>query len=228
LTAAQVAPPLSCPKPERSLSILRWKSSARLLVLGIRNNLQEEPMRSHDLTYDVGRAVRVGIVALGLVALTVPSVIILSSPDAFARGGGGGGKGGGDKGGLSGGVSGGIGGDLGSGLSGSLGGSASVGAGAGSGGVGAGAGAGVGGVGGAGAAAGGSSPAAGGGPGVGGPDPSGGGATDGSSISAAFETLSAPQQARVMQRCKDVVARPELSDPTQLTICRTLMTMARP
>ena len=51
--------------------------------------------------------------------------------------------------------------------------------------------------------------------------------TEDSDISSAFETLSRPQQARVMQRCKDVVARPALVDPNQLTICQMLLAMAR-
>ena len=51
--------------------------------------------------------------------------------------------------------------------------------------------------------------------------------TEDSDISSAFETLSRPQQARVMQRCKDLVARPALVDPNQLTICQMLLAMAR-
>jgi hypothetical protein len=52
--------------------------------------------------------------------------------------------------------------------------------------------------------------------------------TEGSDISSAFETLSRPQQARVMQRCKEVVARPALVDQNQLTICQVLLAMAKP
>jgi hypothetical protein len=55
---------------------------------------------------------------------------------------------------------------------------------------------------------------------------SGQGTREGSDIWSAFETLSGPQQARVMQRCKELVARPALADPNQLTICQTLMAMA--
>ena len=51
--------------------------------------------------------------------------------------------------------------------------------------------------------------------------------TEDSDISAAFETLSRPQQARVLQRCKDVVARPAQADPNQLTICQMLLAMAK-
>jgi hypothetical protein len=52
------------------------------------------------------------------------------------------------------------------------------------------------------------------------------GTREGSDVWSAFETLSRPQQARVMQRCKEVVARPALAEPNQLTICQTLMAMA--
>lgn len=55
---------------------------------------------------------------------------------------------------------------------------------------------------------------------------SGQGAREGSDIWSAFETLTRPQQARVMQRCKEMVARPALADPNHLTICQTLMAMA--
>jgi hypothetical protein len=51
--------------------------------------------------------------------------------------------------------------------------------------------------------------------------------TEDSDISSAFETLSRPQQARVLQRCKDVVARPALVDQNQLTICQMLLAMAK-
>ena len=53
------------------------------------------------------------------------------------------------------------------------------------------------------------------------------GGTEDSDISSAFQTLSRPQQARVLQRCKDVVARPALVDPNQLTICQMLLAMAK-
>jgi hypothetical protein len=175
-------------------------------ALGI---LQEEAMRSRGLKYNVGRAVRVGIVALGMIALTAPAVMIPSSPDALARGGG---KGGGDKGGDIGGLSGGSGGAIGGALGG------------------------VGDLGGLAGPRGGGDASAGMGGGTGGGPVSGGNAagpgtnsaTEGSAISSAFETLSRPQQARVMQRCKDVVARPAQADPNQLAICQTLLAMARP
>jgi hypothetical protein len=57
---------------------------------------------------------------------------------------------------------------------------------------------------------------------------SGTGGTGGSDIPSAFETLSRAQQARVMQRCKEVVARPALAEQNQLTICQVLLAMAKP
>lgn len=48
-------------------------------------------------------------------------------------------------------------------------------------------------------------------------------AMQGSGISATFDSLSRQQQARVMQRCRDVLARPAQADASQLTICQTLM-----
>ena len=56
---------------------------------------------------------------------------------------------------------------------------------------------------------------------------SGQGAREGSDICLCFRDPVPPQQARVMQRCKEVVARPALADPNQLTICQTLMAMAK-
>ncbi|MEA2985226.1 MAG: hypothetical protein QOD94_1480 [Alphaproteobacteria bacterium] len=53
------------------------------------------------------------------------------------------------------------------------------------------------------------------------------GGMEDSDISSAFQTLSRPQQARVLQRCKDVVARPALVDPNQLTVCQMLLAMAK-
>ena len=108
-------------------------------------------MPSHDPKYDVGRAVRVGVIAVSFVALTA----VLGGDTA----GGGAGTGGG-----------------------------------------------------------------------GADDPGtigGQGGTEGSDISSAFQTLSRPQQARVLQRCKDVVARPALVDPNQLTVCQMLLAMAK-
>jgi hypothetical protein len=49
-----------------------------------------------------------------------------------------------------------------------------------------------------------------------------------SGISAAFDSLSRQQQARVMQRCRDVLARPAQAEASQLSICQTLMTMPKP
>ena len=95
-------------------------------------------MPAHDPNYGVGRAVRAGVIALGLVAFTVPAIVTLSNLQAYAQAG-----------------------------------------------------------------------------------------TEDSDISAAFETLSRPQQARVLQRCKDVVARPAQADPNQLTICQMLLAMAK-
>jgi hypothetical protein len=53
-------------------------------------------------------------------------------------------------------------------------------------------------------------------------------AMEGSGISAAFGALSRLQQARVMQRCRDVMARPAQAEASQLTICQTLMMMPKP
>jgi hypothetical protein len=52
-------------------------------------------------------------------------------------------------------------------------------------------------------------------------------AMEGPDISAAFDSLSRPQQARVLQRCKDIVARPAQADASQLAICGTLMAMSK-
>jgi hypothetical protein len=46
-------------------------------------------------------------------------------------------------------------------------------------------------------------------------------------VSAAFDSLSRQEQGRVMQRCKDLVARPAQADASQLAICETLMAMTR-
>ena len=51
---------------------------------------------------------------------------------------------------------------------------------------------------------------------------------EGPDVSTVFETLSRPQQARVMQRCKELVARPALADQNQLTICQVLLAMTKP
>ena len=95
-------------------------------------------MPSHNPKYGVGRALRIGVTALGFVAFTGPAIVTLSNLEAYAQGG-----------------------------------------------------------------------------------------TEDTDISSAFETLSRPQQARVMQRCKDVVARPAQADANQLTICQMLLAMAK-
>lgn len=51
--------------------------------------------------------------------------------------------------------------------------------------------------------------------------------TDGSGIRASFESLTPQQQARVMQRCQDVVASPAQANRHHLALCRTLMTLAQ-
>jgi hypothetical protein len=241
-------------------------------------------MPSRDLKYDVGSAVRAGIIAFGFVAFTGPAVVFLSSPEAYAREDGvkSGGKGGEDKSDTRAGAKvedrktaagastnvrvlrGLIGGDgarvsihripTGAGVAPSLAGpNANAGAGLARASQGTGAGpkamlapvpatAGTAAVGprnhsataGATAAAGfgGDSFASGsGGSGGGAPSPDtirDQEETEGSDISSAFETLSRPQQARVMQRCKEVVARPALVDQNQLTICQVLLAMAKP
>jgi hypothetical protein len=53
-------------------------------------------------------------------------------------------------------------------------------------------------------------------------------AMQGSGVSAAFDALSRLQQARVMQRCRDVLARPAKAEASHLTICETLMMMPKP
>jgi hypothetical protein len=53
-------------------------------------------------------------------------------------------------------------------------------------------------------------------------------AMQGSGVSAAFGALSRLKQARVMQRCRDVLARPAQAEASQLTICETLMMMPKP
>jgi hypothetical protein len=53
-------------------------------------------------------------------------------------------------------------------------------------------------------------------------------AMQGSGVSAAFDALSRLKQARVMQRCRDILARPAQAEASQLTICETLMMMPKP
>ena len=145
-------------------------------------------MRATDLKYDVGRAVRVGIVALGLVALAV-NAAPAAPPGAPTEGGAGLGQ-----------IS-----PRGEALA---------------------------------QAAGPPSHAAAAGPGRserGDGDGDLGGilggrealAMESSGVSSAFDSLSRRQQARVMQRCRDVIARPAQADANQLTICQTLMVMAK-
>ena len=134
-------------------------------------------MRSQDLKYDVGRALRVGIVALGLVNIAAPAAHTQS-----------------------------------------------VGAGVGADAAGASAGAGVGvGIGGVGAGTGGTGAGAGGSAGAG----AAAFGLSGSGVAGSFAALSNVQQARVMQRCKDVLARPKQADPNQLALCKTLMSLAK-
>jgi hypothetical protein len=52
-------------------------------------------------------------------------------------------------------------------------------------------------------------------------------AMESSDISVAFDSLSRQEQARVMQRCKDVVANPAQAEASQLAICETLMAMSK-
>jgi hypothetical protein len=150
-------------------------------------------MRSHHLPTDVGQAVRVGIVVLGLAGLATFGVIILSTPGAYAL------DGGGDKGG---GVS-----------AGAKGGKANAS-------VGTGTGLGIFGI------------LFGGG--TGGTPRTNGGRTgetafgmDTSDVRTSFESLTPPQRARVMQRCKTAIASPARADPNQLALCQTLMSMAK-
>jgi hypothetical protein len=169
-------------------------------------------MRSSDLRAGAGRAIRGGIVALGLVALSVPAAVILSSDDAYARGDGGtsdGKAGKDDNGGL-----GAAGDNVGSGAN--------------------------------------TSAKA---KGRAGPKTRGarlgifgalfssrGSSTNGSTgftgaqgafgmdtsgVRESFESLTKAQQARVMQRCKDVIANPAQSDVNQLALCQTLVATAK-
>lgn len=52
-------------------------------------------------------------------------------------------------------------------------------------------------------------------------------AMEGADISATFDSLSRKQQARVMQRCRDVLARPAQADADHLTICQALMAITK-
>jgi hypothetical protein len=42
-----------------------------------------------------------------------------------------------------------------------------------------------------------------------------------------FSSLSQQQQARVLRRCKDVMAKPAEADPNHLTLCQLLATLRR-
>jgi hypothetical protein len=46
-------------------------------------------------------------------------------------------------------------------------------------------------------------------------------------VTESFGSLTKQQQARVMQRCKDVIAKPGEADPNQLALCQTLAAMVR-
>jgi hypothetical protein len=186
-------------------------------------------MRSSDLRGAVAHAIRSSIVAIGLVALSAPAAVILSSNDAYARGDGGkgDGKGGkGDGGGL---------GAAGSNASGGVAGKSSAGTKSGRG-----ANTSANGKGRAGAKAGAANLGIFGGlfsgSGTASGSTSGGtGFTAGqgafgmetSGVRESFESLTKAQQARVMQRCKDVIASPAQADPNQLALCQTLAAMAK-
>lgn len=198
-------------------------------------------MRSHDPKFNSGRAWRVAIVLLGLVALTVSGTMLLDQPQ-FAKGGGDG-EGGRVLGGNRDEV--GAGTDFGTGSTGvgpgpaaaapPIRGDAAGGPGVTSGG---GTGATTDGAGnGPPAKADGRAGLGGGadnGPGTGGGSGNGSGAsgagqgnTNKSNVVGSFQSLSQPQQARVMQRCKDVLAAPRKAEPSQLALCNTLDAMAR-
>lgn len=46
-------------------------------------------------------------------------------------------------------------------------------------------------------------------------------------ITESFDSLTKQQQARIMRRCKDVIAKPGEADPNQLALCQTLTAMTR-
>lgn len=46
-------------------------------------------------------------------------------------------------------------------------------------------------------------------------------------IAESFSSLTKQQQARIMRRCKDVIARPGEADPNQLAICQRLAATTR-
>lgn len=48
-----------------------------------------------------------------------------------------------------------------------------------------------------------------------------------SEVAESFSSLSQQQQARVMQRCRDMIAKPNQADPNQLALCQTLAAMVK-
>ena len=46
-------------------------------------------------------------------------------------------------------------------------------------------------------------------------------------VAESFSSLSQQQQARVLRRCKDVMARPTEAEPNHLTLCQLLATLRR-
>jgi hypothetical protein len=48
-----------------------------------------------------------------------------------------------------------------------------------------------------------------------------------SDVTESFGSLTKQQQARVMQRCKDVIAKPGEADPNQLALCQTLAAISK-
>ena len=48
-----------------------------------------------------------------------------------------------------------------------------------------------------------------------------------SDVVESFSSLSQQQQARVLRRCKDVMARPAEAEPNHLTLCQFLATLKR-
>ena len=48
-----------------------------------------------------------------------------------------------------------------------------------------------------------------------------------SDVAESFSSLSQQQQARIMQRCRDLIAKPNQADPNQLALCQTLAAMVK-
>jgi hypothetical protein len=202
----------------------RSQSSVGKRTDALCKGFQEETMRPSDLRAGVGRTIRGGIVALGLVALSVSAAVIQSSDDAYARGDGskGDGKGGKDDGGGRGAASGKVGGGAGAVTESGRGANTSANAKGRAGmktrgtklGI-------FGGLFSAGTRSGSTSS------GIG---FSGGHAAfgmDTSGVRESFESLTKAQQARVMQRCKDVIANPAQANTNQLALCQTLVATAK-